>query len=121
MNGLPVSETIRADIEHLGLGRGHRTLVGTRKGVLATAPELQVLATRSDRSFSIQLVNYHLSEERSVTVTVKGRRPGSPLARWELSANDPNGLNSTMASLNQVSVPPQSIVILSGQRNDATA
>jgi len=86
-----------------------------------TAPELQVLATRSDRSFSIQMVNYHLSQERSVTVTVKGRRPGSPIARWELSAKDPNGLNSTTASLTQVSVPPQSIVILSGQRDDATA
>jgi len=31
LNGLRVSEATGADIEHLGLGRGHRTLVITRK------------------------------------------------------------------------------------------
>src|ERR1700678_2831762 len=33
LNGLRVAEATRADIEHLGLERGHRTLVITRKGV----------------------------------------------------------------------------------------
>ena len=32
LNGLRVSEATRADIEHLGLERGHRTLTITRKG-----------------------------------------------------------------------------------------
>jgi integrase/recombinase XerD len=32
LNGLRVSEATGADIEHLGLARGHRTLVITRKG-----------------------------------------------------------------------------------------
>jgi len=32
LNGLRVSEATGADIEHLGLGRGHRTLTVTRKG-----------------------------------------------------------------------------------------
>jgi integrase len=32
LNGLRVSEATGADIEHLGLERGHRTLVITRKG-----------------------------------------------------------------------------------------
>jgi integrase len=32
LNGLRVSEATGADIEHLGLERGHRTLVTTRKG-----------------------------------------------------------------------------------------
>jgi len=32
LNGLRVPEATAADIEHLGLERGHRTLVITRKG-----------------------------------------------------------------------------------------
>ena len=32
LNGLRISEALNADIEHLGLERGHRTLVITRKG-----------------------------------------------------------------------------------------
>jgi integrase/recombinase XerD len=32
LNGLRVSETTSADIERLGLERGHRTLTITRKG-----------------------------------------------------------------------------------------
>ncbi len=32
LNGLRVSEAVGADIEHLGLERGHRTLTITRKG-----------------------------------------------------------------------------------------
>jgi hypothetical protein len=32
LNGLRVSEAVGADIEHLGLERGHRTLTVTRKG-----------------------------------------------------------------------------------------
>ena len=32
LNGLRVSEATGADIEHLGLERGHRTLTITRKG-----------------------------------------------------------------------------------------
>ena len=39
LNGLRVSETTGADIEHLGLERGHRTLVITRKsGKVVTIP-----------------------------------------------------------------------------------
>jgi site-specific recombinase XerC len=30
LNGLRISESIGADIEHLGLKRGHRTLTNTR-------------------------------------------------------------------------------------------
>ena len=32
LNGLRVSEATGADVEHLGLERGHRTLTITRKG-----------------------------------------------------------------------------------------
>lgn len=32
LNGLRISEALNADIEHLGLERGHRTLTITRKG-----------------------------------------------------------------------------------------
>jgi hypothetical protein len=42
-----------------------------------TGPDLQVLATSSDRRFSVQLVNYNHRTERSVTISVKGAMPKS--------------------------------------------
>jgi integrase/recombinase XerD len=50
LNGLPVSEAVGADIEHLGLERGHRTLVITRKGgKVVTIP----LAPRTARAIDL--------------------------------------------------------------------
>ncbi len=79
-----------------------------------SADGLQVLATSNDQSFSVQLVNYNLSEQQSATIKVEGGTPSSPVARWELSARCPDGHASTVASLAQVPLPPQSVVILSG-------
>jgi hypothetical protein len=81
---------------------------------IQTAPDLQVLAAKSGPRFSIQLVNYNLHNEQSVTISVKGRMTSSPVVRWELSANYPNGHVSTTDSITRVPIPPQSIVILSG-------
>jgi hypothetical protein len=82
-----------------------------------SAPDLQILATRSGRRFSVQLVNYNLTEEQPVTVTVKGALPGGSVARWELSTRYPHGQSAKNASLAPLLVPPQSIVILSGERS----
>ena len=50
LNGLRVSEATGADIEHLGLERGHRTLVVTRKGgKVVTIP----LAPRTARAIEL--------------------------------------------------------------------
>ena len=50
MNGLRVSEATGADIEHLGLERGHRTLTITRKGgKVVTIP----LAPRTARAIDL--------------------------------------------------------------------
>jgi integrase/recombinase XerD len=50
LNGLQVSEATRADIEHLGLERGHRTLTITRKGgKIVTIP----LAPRTARAIDL--------------------------------------------------------------------
>ena len=50
LNGLRVSEATAADIEHLGLERGHRTLVITRKGgKVVTIP----LAPRTARAIDL--------------------------------------------------------------------
>jgi integrase/recombinase XerD len=50
LNGLRVSEATGADIEHLGLERGHRTLVITRKsGKVVTIP----LAPRTARAIEL--------------------------------------------------------------------
>ena len=52
LNELRVSEATGADIEHLGLERGHRTLVITRKGVkVVTIP----LAPRTARAIDLAI------------------------------------------------------------------
>jgi integrase len=52
LNGLRVSETTGADIEHLGLERGHRTLTITRKGgKVVTVP----LAPRTARAIDLAI------------------------------------------------------------------
>jgi len=52
LNGLRVSEATGADIEHLGLERGHRTLVITRKGgKVVTVP----LAPRTARAIDLAI------------------------------------------------------------------
>jgi integrase/recombinase XerD len=52
LNGLRVSEATGADIEHLGLDRGHRTLVITRKGgKVVTIP----LAPRTARAIDLAI------------------------------------------------------------------
>ncbi len=99
------------------LRQAARLMPGQQVYASTTAPGLQVLATRSDRRFSIQLVNYNLDEEQSVAISVKGGTTGSANNRWELSSRYPAGHLSTMASLIQVPLPPQSIVILSGLSN----
>jgi integrase len=51
LNGLRVSEATGADIEHLGLERGHRTRIGVRVGVAAGRGA--VVAGVQDRRFGI--------------------------------------------------------------------
>jgi integrase/recombinase XerD len=52
LNGLQVSEATGADIEHLGLERGHRTLTITRKGgKVVTIP----LAPRTARAIDLAI------------------------------------------------------------------
>jgi integrase/recombinase XerD len=52
LNGLRVSEATGADIEHLGLERGHRTLAITRKGgKVVTSP----LAPRTARALDLAI------------------------------------------------------------------
>jgi integrase/recombinase XerD len=54
LNGLRVSEATGADIEHMGLERGHRTLVVTRKGgKVVTVP----LAPRTARAVDLAIAS----------------------------------------------------------------
>ena len=60
LNGLRVSEATGADIEQLGLERGHRTLTITRKGgTVVTIP----LAPRTARAIDLAIVS---SNDRAV-------------------------------------------------------
>jgi site-specific recombinase XerD len=68
LNGLRVSEATGADIEHLGLERGHRTLVVTRKGgKVVTIP----LAPRTARAIDLAIGE---RTEGPLFVTSDGRR-----------------------------------------------
>ena len=68
LNGLRVSEATGADIEHLGLERGHRTLTITRKGgKVVTIP----LAPRTARAIELAIGE---RADGPVFLTVDGRR-----------------------------------------------
>jgi len=68
LNGLRVSEATGADIEHLGLERGHRTLTITRKGgKIVTIP----LAPRTARAIDLAIGE---RTEGPVFVAADGRR-----------------------------------------------
>jgi integrase/recombinase XerD len=68
LNGLRVSEAAGADIEHLGLERGHRTLVITRKGgKIVTIP----LAPRTARAIDLAISE---RTDGPVFLTADGRR-----------------------------------------------
>jgi integrase len=68
LNGLRVSEATGADIEHLGLERGHRTMVITRKGgKVVTIP----LAPRTVRAIDLAIGE---RTEGPLFVTADGKR-----------------------------------------------
>jgi hypothetical protein len=68
LNGLRVSEATAADIEHLGLERGHRTLTITRKGgKIVTVP----LAPRAARAIDLAIGE---RTEGPVFLAANGRR-----------------------------------------------
>ena len=68
LNGLRVSEATGADIEHLGLERGHRTLTVTRKGgKVVTIP----LAPRTARAIDLAIGE---RTEGPVFLAADGRR-----------------------------------------------
>ena len=68
LNGLRVSEATGADIEHLGLERGHRTLAITRKGgKVVTIP----LAPRTARALDLAIGE---RTEGPVFLAADGRR-----------------------------------------------
>jgi integrase/recombinase XerD len=80
LNGLRVSEATGADIEHLGLDRGHRTLTITRKGgKVVTIP----LAPRTARAIDLAVGE---RTEGPVFLTADGRRldrhGGGRIVRW---------------------------------------
>ncbi len=85
----------------------------------ASGSDLQVLATRTSGRFSIQLVNYNIHKELSVTVRMQGGKPRTRIVKWELGAHCPEGRLSVIRSVDHVTLPAQSIVILNGER-DAT-
>jgi len=68
LNGLRVSEAVGADVEHLGLERGHRTLTVTRKGgKIVTIP----LAPRTARAIDLAIGE---RTEGPVFLAADGRR-----------------------------------------------
>ena len=82
LNGLRVSEAASADIEHLGLERGHRTLTVTRKGgKVVTIP----LAPRTARAIDLAIGEPHrragIPGRRRATAGPPRRRADRPQDR----------------------------------------
>ena len=74
LNGLRVSEATGADIEHLGLERGHRTLVITRKGGKVVTIPLGPPHRAGGRPG-------HRRAHRGTAVPGRGRAPARPARR----------------------------------------
>jgi hypothetical protein len=96
------------------LAKAAHLMPGHQVRATTAAANLQVLASTRGKSFSIQLVNCNLTQTLSPAIALSGGTLSGPVTRWELSTRYPNGHTSTTASLAQVQLPPQSIVILSG-------
>jgi integrase len=78
LNGLRVSEATSADIEHLGLERGHRTLTVTRKGgKVVTVP----LAPRTARAIDLAIGERTEGPAAGPAWRRAGRPPGSSPCR----------------------------------------
>ena len=92
LNGLRVSEATGADIEHLGLERGHRTLVITRKGgKVVTIP----LAPRTARAIDLAIGE---RTEGPLFVTADGQAAGPGTAPPGSSAGSPGAPGSPSTS-----------------------
>ena len=91
LNGLRVSEAVGADIEHLGLERGHRTLTITRKGgKVVTIP----LAPRTARAIDLAIGE---RTEGPVFLAADGRRLDRH-GTARIAARRPAGLGSARLS-----------------------
>jgi hypothetical protein len=97
------------------LRQASRLLPGPQVRGTTSTPDLQVLATRSGKRLTVQLINYSLATKRTVAVSVTGGKLRGPVSRWLLSAGHPAGQVTTLSSLAGVALPPQSVVLLSGQ------
>jgi integrase len=105
LNGLRVSEATGADIEHLGLERGHRTLTITRKGgKVVTIP----LAPRTARAIDLATGErcdgppFLTGEGGGWT----GTEPGGSSVRWRAAPGSPNLSARTRSGTH--SSPPRS-------------
>jgi hypothetical protein len=98
------------------LAQAAALMPGQQVPARTTVPELQVLSSATGQHVSVHLVNYNLHAERTVTISVTGTRLKDRFTRWELSSRDLGGQVATITGLARISVPPQSIVIVRGQR-----
>ena len=105
LNGLRVSEAIGANIEQLGLERGHRTLTILRKGgKVVTIP----LAPRTARGSTVRSVNGPRGRS-SATLTVRGSTVMPRLGSCDASRDGPgstSGSDPTRCGMR--SSPPRS-------------
>lgn len=77
LNGLRVSEAIGADIEHMGLERGHRALVITRQGgKVVTIPLAPRTARAIDLAIGERTESAAVHHRRRATARPARRRPG---------------------------------------------
>ena len=97
------------------LARAGSSLPGPEYQASTTVADMDIVATRpSATTFAIQLTNYNASADRSVNLQLLGRVPSGAITRWELGKSNTTPVISSQASLGSISVPSETIVILSG-------
>jgi hypothetical protein len=97
------------------LGYAGQHMGGNEVIVTTTLNDMQIVATVRSNNFAIQLVNYDTRNGQAVSIATAGRLPRGAIRRWEIGKSSHNAPRiGTQPSLGSISVPSESIVMLTG-------
>ena len=104
------------------LGKAGQSLYGPEYTATNNIANLAILAVKpSSTTFAILLINYDLSNARTINLSLSGGVPSGTISRWEIGKSSPGAPNSptpatgAQAGLESISVASETIVILTGQ------
>jgi len=101
------------------LGKAGQSVYGPEYTSSTTLANMAIVAVKPNQtSFAIMLVNYDTTTSRTVNIAVSGATLSGTISRWEIGKNSPGAPQNptpqigTQASLTSVSVPSETVVIL---------